>query len=157
PSDPTGTATLETSLLWQLWNEKGWTFSNLGGITHQTVSGFTGSGSSGGSPRYSVNDNVWGIRVIDGTGQVHELTREDPDPDAFYAMAPSLGLLGVISTITFQCEDTFNIDGQEATTTVEECAVDLFGPGTEQRPSLEQFLRDTEYARLEWWPQRGAE
>ena len=157
PSDPTGTATLETSLLWQLWKKKGWTFSNLGGITHQTVSGFTGSGSSGGSPRYSVNDNLWGFRVIDGTGQVHELTREDPDPDGFYAMAPNMGLLGVVSTITFQCEDTFNIEGQEAITTVEACAVDLFGPGTEQRPSLEQFLRDTEYARLEWWPQRGAE
>jgi Membrane dipeptidase (Peptidase family M19) len=157
PSDPTGTATLETSLLWQLWKEKGWTFSNLGGITHQTVSGFIGSGSSGGSPRYSVNDNLWGFRVIDGTGAVHELTREDPDPEPFYAMAPNLGLLGVVSTITFQCEATFNIDGQEATTTVEACAVDLFGSGTEQRPSLEQFLRDTEYARLEWWPQRGAE
>lgn len=157
PSDPTGTATLETSLLWQLWKQKGWTFSNLGGITHQTVSGFIGSGSSGGSPRYSVNDNLWGFRVIDGTGRVHELTREDPDPDGFYSMAPNLGLLGVVSTITFQCENTFNIEGQEAITTVDECAVDLFGPGTEQRPSLEQFLRDTEYARLEWWPQRGAE
>lgn len=157
PSDPTGTATLETSLLWRLFKDKGWTLSSLGGITHQTVSGFIGSGSSGGSLRYSVYDDVWGFRVIDGTGQVHEFTREDPDQDAFYAMAPSLGLLGAVSTITFQCEDTFNIDGQEAITTVEECAVDVFGPGTEQRPSLEQFLRNTEYARVEWWPQRGAE
>ena len=49
PSDPTNTATLETSLLHQLWHSKGWSFSNLGGITHQTVSGFTATGSSGGS------------------------------------------------------------------------------------------------------------
>jgi D-arabinono-1,4-lactone oxidase len=157
PSDPTGTATLETSLLWQLYKDRGWTLSSLGGITHQTVSGFIGSGSSGGSLQHSVSDNLWGVRVIDGTGEVVELTRDDPDPDAFYAMSPSFGVLGIVSTITFQCEDTFNIDGQEATATVEECAVDLFGLGTDQRPSLEQFLRDTEYARLEWWPQRGAE
>jgi hypothetical protein len=35
--------------------------------------------------------------------------------------------------------------------------VDVFGPGNAQRPSLERFLHDTEYARIEWWPQRGAE
>ena len=50
PSDPTQTATLETSLLHQLWESKGWSLSNLGGITHQTVSGFTATGSSGGPP-----------------------------------------------------------------------------------------------------------
>jgi D-arabinono-1,4-lactone oxidase len=157
PSDPTGTATLETSLLWQLWNDKGWALSNLGGITHQTVSGFTATGSSGGSVRYSVNDNLWGFRVIDANGDVHEVSREDPDPDLFYAMSPNLGLLGVVSTVILECEDAFNITGQEAVTTVEECAIDLFGPGTPARPSLEQFLRDVDYARLTWWPQRGAE
>jgi D-arabinono-1,4-lactone oxidase len=72
-------------------------------------------------------------------------------------MSPNMGLLGVVSTITFKCEDTFNICGQEAVTSVEGCAIDLFGPGDETRPSLEQFLRDAEYARVEWWPQRGVE
>jgi len=48
PTDPTRTATLETSLLGRLATEKGWTLSNMGGITHQTVSGFTATGSSGG-------------------------------------------------------------------------------------------------------------
>jgi hypothetical protein len=156
PSDPTATATLETSLLWQLW-QRGWTLSDLGGVTHQTVSGFTATGSSGGSLQYSVNGNLWGFRVIDGTGEVHELTREDADPDLFYAMSPNMGLLGVVSTVTFACVDAFNIGGQEAVATVEECAIDLFGPGSEERPSLEHFLRDAEYARVEWWPQRGVE
>ncbi|MGI9100530.1 MAG: hypothetical protein ACR2H2_18925 [Solirubrobacteraceae bacterium] len=157
PSDPTGTATLESSLLWQLWNDKGWTLSDTGGITHQTVSGFTATGSSGGSLQFSVNQNLLGMRVIDGTGEVHELSADDPDPDEFYAMSPSLGLLGVVSTVTFQCVETFNISGQEAVTTIEDCAVDLFGDGGDGRPSLEAFLRDAEYARVEWWPQRGAE
>ena len=157
PSDPTGTATLETSLLHGLFHDKGWTLSSLGGISHQTVSGFTATGSSGGSVVHSVNDNLWGFRVIDGAGVVHELTRDDPDQDLFEAMAPNMGLLGVVSTITLECVDTFNIVGQEAITTVDGCAVDLFGPGGGERPSLEQFLRDTEYCRVEWWPQRGAE
>jgi hypothetical protein len=156
PSDPTGTATLETSLLWQLWR-KGWALADLGGVTHQTASGFTATGSSGGSLQYSVNDNLWGFRVIDGTGRIIELSRDDPDPDLFYAMSPNLGLLGVVSKITLRCVDDYNVSGQEAITTDAGCAIDLFGPGDEERPSLERFLRDAEYARVEWWPQRGVE
>jgi D-arabinono-1,4-lactone oxidase len=157
PSDPTGTSTVENSLLYQLWTEKGWTLSDTGGITHQTVSGFTATGSSGGSLQFSVNQNLWGFRVIDGRGDVYQVTRDDPDTGEFFSMSPNFGLLGVISTITFQCDDTFNISGQEAVTTVKDCSVDLFGDGGDGRPSLEAFLRDAEYARVEWWPQRGAE
>ena len=156
PSDPTGTATRESSLLYRLW-EKGWTLDALGGVTHQTISGFTATGSSGGSLQFSVNDNLWGFRFIDGRGQVIEVSREDPDPESFYASSPNMGLLGVVSTVTLRCVEAYNISGQEAITSVEDCGIDLFGPGSPERPSLEQFLRDAEYARVEWWPQRGAE
>jgi hypothetical protein len=157
PSDPTGTATLESSLLSQLWTEKGWTLSDTGGITHQTVSGFTATGSSGGSLQFSVDHNLSGMRVIDGTGEVHELSVDNPDPNDFYAMSPNLGLLGIVSTVTLKCVETFNISGQEAVTTIEGCAVDLLGDGDGDRPSFEAFLRDAEYARVVWWPQRGVE
>lgn len=156
PSDPTGTSTLENSLLYQLWNDYGWTLGDTGGISHQTVSGFTATGSSGGSLRFSANDNLYGFRVIDGTGEVYEVSR-DADPDLFNAFSPNLGLLGVISTMTLQCEETFNIVGQEAVTTVAECEVDLFGDGDATRPGLARFLEEQDYTRMEWWPQRGAE
>lgn len=156
PSDPAGTATLESSLLYQL-ARKGWSLFDTGGITHQTVSGFTATGSSGGSLQNTSNANLYGFRVIDGQGEVHEFTREDADPDLFYAMSPSVGLLGVISAVTFECTGVFAIEGSEAVTTLADCPADVLGPGGGGRPSLEQFLRDTEFARLEWWPQRGAE
>jgi hypothetical protein len=152
PNDPTGGASLDTSLLKQL-ADRGWSLSNTGGITRQTISGFTATGSSGSSLRYSTNANLHGFRLIDGTGRLHELTREDPE---FFAMAPSLGLLGVVSTITFECDELFAIEGQESVEAAESAAIDLFG-ADDGRPSLERFLRDTEFARLEWWPQRGAE
>jgi hypothetical protein len=157
PSDPTGTATLQTSLLWQLATEKSWSLQDTGGITHQTVSGFTATGSSGGSVQFSANRDLWGFRIVDGRGEVHEVTREDADPDLFYAMCPNLGLLGVVSTVILECVEAFNIRGEEATTTIETCPVDLFGGGDAGRPSLERFLRDTQFSRLVWWPQRGAD
>jgi hypothetical protein len=156
PSDPTGTAKLESSLLYLLAG-KGWSLFDTGGITHQTVSGFTATGSSGGSLQNTSNANLYGFRMIDGRGDVHEFTREDADPDLFYAMSPSVGLLGVISTITFECTDAFTIEGSEAVTTLADCSAAVLGPGGGGRPSLAEFLRDTEFARLEWWPQRGAE
>jgi hypothetical protein len=157
PSDPTGTATLESSLLWQLASEKGWSLQDTGGISHQTVSGFTATGSSGGSLTYSANRDLWGFRIVDGRGEVHEVTREDADPDLFYAMCPNLGLLGVVSKIVFECVEAFDIEGTEATTTVETCPVDIYGDGAPGRPSLARFLAEADFARLEWWPQRGAD
>ncbi|HEU5063776.1 MAG TPA: hypothetical protein VFT79_11595 [Solirubrobacterales bacterium] len=156
PFDPTDSSPLEDSLLWQL-AEKGWSLEETGGITHQTVSGFTATGSAGGSLVHSATRNLWGFRVVDGRGQVHEVTREDADPDLFYAMCPNLGLLGIVSKVILQCDDAFNIAGEEAITTVEGCPADLFGDGGDGRPSLEQFLREAEYSRLVWWPQRGAD
>ena len=157
PNDASGNATLDNSLLSQLAHQQGWSLHDTGGITHQTVSGFTATGSAGGSVQASCQDNLYGFRVIDGTGVVHEVTRDDADPGPFFAMSPSLGLLGVVSTVLLTCVDAFDISGQEAITTVERCAVDVFGDGADGRPTLEAFLRDAEFARLEWWPQRGAE
>jgi hypothetical protein len=156
PGDPAGRADVGASLLGQL-AERGWSLYDTGGITHQTVSGFTATGSSGGSLRNTSNLNLHGFRVIDGRGEIHEVTREDADPGEFHAMMPSLGLLGVVSSITFECTDLFAIAGSEHATTVDGGPVDLLGDGGGGRPSLEQFLREAEFARLEWWPQRGAE
>jgi len=157
PDDPTGTATdPHDGLLWQLWDRKRWMLSATGGISHQTISGFTATGSSGGSLTYSASDNLVAFRVIDGTGTVHDISRDD-DPERFGALCPNLGLLGVVSKITLQCDDTFDIAGRETIAAREDCAIDLFGDGDAQRPSLAQFLTEREYARVEWWPQRGAE
>jgi hypothetical protein len=151
PNDPT--ATRSVSLLGKL-AEHGWALSETGGITHQTVAGFTATGSSGGSVKYSVNDNLWGFRLIDGTGNIVVLTRRDEE---FFSMAPSLGLMGVVSKITLKCVDDFAIAGRETTTTLDRCSIDLLGDGSAGHESLQRFLRGTDYARLEWWPQRGAE
>ena len=152
PGDASGSATEERSLLGQLAEEHRWTLELTGGITHQTISGFTATGSSGGSLKYSANENLHAIRVIDGRGDVREFTRDDDD---FYAMAPSMGLLGVVSTITLACTDLFAIEGDEAVAAAGSCGIDLFGAGDARRPSLERFLRDTDFSRIEWWPQRG--
>lgn len=156
PCDPTGTSTLETSLAYQL-DRRGWALPHTGGIIHQTVSGFAATGSAGGSVTHSVHESIVAMRLIDGRGVPHELSL-DTQADRFLAAGVSMGLLGIVSTVTFQCIPRYHIIGREVTTDIEDCqrdcGIDLFGAGAD---SLESFLKETEYARLLWWPQPGVE
>lgn len=153
--DPTKSSTWENSLLREL-HEAGWALDTLGGVTHQTVSGFISTGSSGGTLHYHISENIIALRFIDGTGAVHEVSPQS-DPNLFNAAGVSMGLLGVLSTVTFQCVKAYAVEGNEATTTYDNCAIDLFGSGTDTRPSLAQWLRDTPEGRIMWWPQENVE
>ena len=156
PSDPFGASTLANSFLHQIFL-KGWALNIVGGITHQTVSGFTGTGSAGGSIMYAF-DNVTAFRVVDGLGQASWIEQDDPQ---FPAMLTAVGLLGVVTKMRFQLVPMYNISGTEVTTgTGADCPINLFDPVDPvdpARPSLQKFLTDQPYSRLTWWPQQGCE
>ncbi len=153
PDDPTGTSTLANGLLLQIW-EKGFALDDLGGITHQTISGFLTTGSAGGSLTYDLSPNIIGFRVIDGNGEAAWIEKDD---EIFGAMALSLGLLGVITKVRLKLSPYYNIYGQEFTfpTKLESCPIDLFGPGTDTKPSMKEYMEKTPYTRMLWWPQKG--
>jgi FAD/FMN-containing dehydrogenase len=88
---------------------------------------------------------------LDGTGTIHRLSR-DEDAERVQAAAVSMGLLGIVVEVTFQCEPRYDVIGVEHTLPFDEVPFDLFGTGP---GSLEAFLRDSEYSRIEWWPQAG--
>ncbi len=155
PFDPSGTSDLENSLFFQM-DQAGLAVPDMGGIIHQTVGGFLSTGSAGGSVLHSFGDQLVSLSFIDGNGELHTVSRENGD-DLFFAAGVSMGLLGIITEATFQCVRSFNIIGEESTTTVDGCSVDLFGDGGNGKPSLEDFLRTTEYTRLMWWPQKDVE
>ncbi|MCW3093411.1 MAG: hypothetical protein JWP81_4480 [Ferruginibacter sp.] len=161
PWDPTGISNLDNSLLYQL-DQANLSIPDLGGITHQTVGGFLSTASSGGSTQFSFEDALISIDIVtceEGTGAaVRTFTRPVPDnpDDPFYAAGVATrGLFGVIVSATFQCSPKFYIEGQEATTTEADCAIDLFGPGSNLKPSLQTFCKQTQYTRLMWWPQEN--
>ncbi len=154
PADPTKTSTEENSLVHQLEQRK-WALPITGGIIHQTVGGFLSTGSSGGSLDHSLGDQLEALTIIDGKGDRQELKRSDDLDDRFYGAAVSMGLLGILTSATFKCVPSFNVTGQEATSSYEKCAIDLFGDGDADKRSLERFFRETEYSRCMWWPQKG--
>lgn len=153
PNSLTELATHENSLVSHL-SELGWALDDLGGITHQSVSGFISTGSSGGTAQYSFSDNIVKLRIISGKGEIIECSRTENE-DLFYASVVSVGLFGIISEVTLQCIPHYDIIGEESITKISECKVDLFDEVDDDRPSLPEFLEDTEYTRILWWPQKG--
>ena len=154
PNDPFQVSTLQNSFCYQAF-QQGWAVNIVGGITHQTVSGFTGTGSAGGSTQYAF-DNVIAFRVVDGLGNAEWIEQGDP---AFPAMLTALGLLGIVTRLRFQLIPMYNIQGTEATypTVGDACPIDLFGPGSAAKPSLQQFFTDAPYSRMTWYPQKDCE
>jgi D-arabinono-1,4-lactone oxidase len=154
PIDPLSTK--ENNLLYRLHYEYGLTLCDLGGIAHQTVGGFLSTGSSGGSLRYGIHDNVWALRFVDGNGEIVEVCRDDPNPEEFWGSIVSLGVLGVLSQVTFKCSESFNISGYQKGTLCNEGEVDLFNENPlspENKTGLIDFLKKKDYARILWWPQ----
>lgn len=147
----------EQSLNYQLHHRYGLALPDLGGITHQTVSGFLATGSTGGTVKWSAHEAVVALRLIDGEGRVHVLERGGENDELFRAAGISLGLLGVVSTITFRCIPRYDVIGSEtisATRLSEQ--VDFYGDRPESGlPELDRFLVESDYARLMWWPQYG--
>jgi FAD/FMN-containing dehydrogenase len=156
PYDPTHTSTWENSLNFQL-QKAGYSLADMGGISHQTISGFMSTGSSGGSLTHSFEENLIGIRLIDGTGRIWDLAVDDPDPakrDMFCAAGVSLGLLGVLSRVRLRVGRDFNLFGNQATAAFADAGIDFTGTN-DGTPTIDQFLQQAPYTRLMWWPQQG--
>lgn len=148
--------TWEKSLNSTLHHEWKLAFSDLGGISHQTVAGFISTGSAGGTTKWSVHSAIAKLRVIDGDGNVTELGPAGPDVDWFRAAGIGMGLCGVISAVTFRVEPRYDIVGSETISAAGLSDVlDFYDDRPHSGlPTLEQFLLQTDYSRLMWWPQR---
>ena len=157
PLDPTGISTWENSLFAQI-DQAGFAVPDMGGIIHQTVGGFLSTGSAGGSTQYSFNESLVSLTFIPANAdnpQPVTVSINDADTDLFFAAGVSLGLLGIIVSATFSLIPKYNITGTETITTIANSGVDMTGTGIAGKQSLKDFLTQTEYARLLWYPQPG--
>ena len=154
PYDPTHSSTWENSLDYKL-QAAGYALEDTGGITHQTISGFMSTGSSGGSLTYAFETNLVRLTLIDGAGRIWDLRRDDPATrDMFLAAGVSMGLLGIISRVWLRVGPDFNVYGSQVTSDTSEAGIDFFG-GQDSTPSLTEFFQRAPYTRLMWWPQHG--
>lgn len=99
--------------LWEL-NEllaqQGLALPTLGAIAEQTVSGAIATGTHGSSVYCpSLSSYVTHVRLIRADGSILEIASSE---EIFAAVGVSLGMLGIVSTLTFECVPAFSLQSQ---------------------------------------------
>jgi FAD/FMN-containing dehydrogenase len=96
-----------------------------GSITAQTVSGAISTATHGGSIFHaSLSDYVEALRIVRADGSVVDVDRSQ---DLFPAVIVSLGLLGIISTVTFRCVAAFALCARSSVRKAQEVIDDFDG------------------------------
>ena len=107
--------------LWQL----GLSMTNLGDIDVQTVSGAISTGTHGTGAKYGgIATQVRALDLVLADGSTLTCTAEE-NPDVFSAARVGLGALGVLATVTLQCEPAFALAAAEGPATLDAVLDDL--------------------------------
>ena len=109
-----------------LW-ELGLAMSNLGDIDVQSLAGAISTGTHGtGAKLGGLATQVRGLDLVLPDGSLLHCDA-DENPDVFAAARVGLGALGVIATVTLQCEPAFALAAQEAPASLDDTLADLDG------------------------------
>jgi FAD-linked oxidoreductase len=85
---------------------RGLAMENQGDVDPQTLAGAVSTATHGTGARFgNLSSQVVGVRIVDGTGEVRELT----GGDELRAARVGLGALGAISAVTLRCVPAFTI------------------------------------------------
>jgi FAD-linked oxidoreductase len=107
--------------LWQL----GLSMTNLGDIDVQTVSGAISTGTHGTGAKFGgIATQVRALELVLSDGSLLSCSA-DENPEVFAAARVGLGALGVIVTVTLQCEPAYALAASEAPSTLDEVLADL--------------------------------
>jgi L-gulonolactone oxidase len=112
-----GTVTVEAGIpLHRLSDEldaRGLALQNMGDIDRQTIAGATQTATHGTGLRFgNLSSQIVGMRLVAADGSVIDCSA-DHEPDVFESARVGLGALGVVSTVTLQCEPAFRLHAVE--------------------------------------------
>ncbi|WP_033295988.1 D-arabinono-1,4-lactone oxidase [Amycolatopsis jejuensis] len=122
-------------------DQLGLAMTNLGDIDAQTISGAISTGTHGTGARFGgIATQIAALELVLADGSVVTCSA-DERPDLFHAARVGLGALGVISTVTVQCEPSFVLSAQERPEPLEQ-VLDGF----------DEFAADNDHFEFYWFP-----
>lgn len=147
PRDPA--STWENSFNDQI-DKKGFALPTLGGISHQTVAGFLSTSSSGGTAKHTIADAIEAIGFVDGKGVYRQVKKGE---ELFNAVGVSMGLLGIITDVTFKLQKRYLVQGKEINQEVKHSCI--AGDNKSDYKALDKVLfEDNEYGHINWFAQK---
>jgi FAD/FMN-containing dehydrogenase len=91
-----------------LW-EHGLALANQGDIDTQAIAGAIATATHGsGLKQPNFSAALEGARLVDGTGNLVEVTR-DSDPDVLHALQASIGLIGIMTEVTLKVVPAYDL------------------------------------------------
>ncbi|OLZ59829.1 D-arabinono-1,4-lactone oxidase [Amycolatopsis keratiniphila] len=119
----------------------GLAMTNLGDIDAQTVAGAISTGTHGTGARLGgIATQIAALELVLADGTVVTCSA-DERPDLFAAARVGLGALGVISTVTLQCEPSFLLSAQERPEPLEQVL-----------EGFDQFADENDHFEFYWFP-----
>ncbi|KAI9238208.1 MAG: L-gulonolactone oxidase-like protein [Podila humilis] len=115
--------------------------SNLGSISDQSVAGVMSTATHGTGAEYpSLCASVLDMTMITATGE-RLYCSKTVQPDIFNAAVCSLGSLGIITTMTLQCEPAFRLENKQEPAKLDHVL-----------NNLDSIIHSAEHVRLWWYP-----
>ncbi|MEO9137431.1 MAG: D-arabinono-1,4-lactone oxidase [Jatrophihabitans sp.] len=107
--------------LWHL----GMSMTNLGDIDVQSIAGAISTGTHGTGAKFGgIATQVRALELVLADGSLLSCSEQE-NPDVFAAARVGLGALGVIATVTLQCEPAFALAASEAPGSLDDVLADL--------------------------------
>ena len=89
--------------------EHGLALENMGDINVQSIAGAISTGTHGTGLEFgNLSTQLAGLRMINGLGEIIMCSPSE-NPELFKAAQVSMGLMGIITELTIQCVDAFNL------------------------------------------------
>ncbi len=121
--------------------EEGLAMTNLGDIDAQTVAGAISTGTHGTGVTFGgLSTQVRALELVMADGSVVTCSAE-VRPELFAAARVGLGALGVISTVTLQCEPAFLLRAEESPMELDEVLA-----------RLDELVEGTDHFEFYWFP-----
>ena len=114
---------------------------NLGDIVYQSISGAISTSTHGtGLGFKTIADAVCAMRIVNGEGKVVECDIQQ-NSEIFHVARVGLGALGIITEVTIQCVEAFNLH-----------AVEEILPIGEVTNNFDQWSKITDHIEFFWMP-----
>ncbi len=112
---------------------------------------FLQTSSSGGTTTYGISDVLEEIELVDGNGTVRVFKKGE---DEFNAAVVSMGMLGIITRVTFNLPKKYLVEGQEINKAEKNSCIQPDSNG--HHGLLHKVLfNEHEYMHINWLPQQG--
>ena len=96
--------------------------------------------------KYGFPETVREIQFVNGKGEIKTVSRT-VESDLFYAVGVSMGLFGVVISVSFEADPYYNVVGEETNV--------MYADSSLQPDKYLHYLKDQDVYHAQWLSQKG--